>query len=69
MNWYSPKDPEYDANYFLKVIMGEKNYIPINFNIVYKLKYFKKGETLNKKYILSKMIGNPMYAIYTPMLM
>lgn len=52
--------------FFLKVITGEKKYLPINFNISYKLKYFKKGETLSKKYIISKMIGNPVYGLYTP---
>jgi hypothetical protein len=66
MNWLCPNEPGYDSNYFLKVIMGQKKYLPINFNIGYKLKYFKKGITLNKKYIISKMIGNPEYALYTP---
>ena len=66
MNWFCPNEPGYDANYFLKVIMGEKRYLPINFNVGYKLKYFKKGITLDKKYIISKMIGNSAYALYTP---
>jgi len=66
MNWFCPEEPGYDSNYFLKVIMGEKRYLPINFNIGYKLKYFKKGITLDKKYIISKMIGNYRYALYTP---
>ena len=66
MNWYCPDEPGYDSNYFLKVLMGEKRYLPINFNTGYKLKYFKKGITLNKKYIISKMIGNYKYALYTP---
>ena len=66
MNWHSPNEPGYDSNYFLKVIMGEKRYLPTNFNLGYKLKYFKKGITLNKKYIISKMLGNPAYALYTP---
>ncbi len=66
MNWYCPDEPGYDSNYFLKVLMGEKRYLPINFNIGYKLKYFKKGITLNKNYIISKMIGNYKYALYTP---
>lgn len=66
INWYCPQEPGYDSTYFLKVIMGEKKYLPINFNIGYKLRYFKKGITLNKKYIISKMMGNPTYALYTP---
>ena len=66
MNWLCPNEPGYDSNYFLQVIMGQKKYLPINFNIGYKLKYFKKGITLNKKYIISKMLGNPAYALYTP---
>ena len=48
-NWFFPDEPGYDSNYFLKVLMGEKRYLPINFNIGYKLKYFKKGITFNKK--------------------
>ena len=66
MNWFCPDEPGYDSNYFLKVLMGEKRYLPINFNTGYKLKYFKKGITLNKKYIISKMLGNYKYALYTP---
>ena len=66
MNWLCPNEPGYDSNFFLKVIMGEKRYLPINFNVGYKLKYFKKGITLDKKYIISKMIGNLAYALYTP---
>ena len=54
MNWFCPNKPGYDSNYFLKVIMGEKRYLPINFNVGYKLKYFKKGITLDKKYIINK---------------
>ena len=46
--------------------MGEKKFMPINFSITYKLKYFKKGISLNKKYIISKMLRNPAYALYTP---
>lgn len=66
MNSLCPNETGYDSNYFLKVIMGQKKYLPINFNIWYKLKYFKKGITLNKKYIISKMLSNPAYALYTP---
>jgi len=66
MNLFSPNEPGYDSNFFLKVIIGEKRYLPINFNVGYKLKYFKKGITLDKKYIISKMLGNPTYVLYTP---
>ena len=66
MIWFCPNEPGYDSNYFLKVIMGEKCYLPINFNVECKLKYFKKGIALDKKYIISKMLGNPAYALYTP---
>lgn len=66
MNWLCTNEPGYDSNYFLKVIMGQKKYFPINFNIGYKLKYFKKDITLNKKYKISKMLINPIYALYIP---
>ena len=66
MNWLWPEEPGYDTNFFLRVLMGEKKILPINFSITYKLRYFKKGISLNKKYIISKMLSNPIYALYTP---
>lgn len=32
----------------------------------YKMKFFRKGEKLDKKYIISKMSGNEIYSHYTP---
>ena len=66
MNWDSTNNTAYVSNYFLKVLMGEKKYLLSNFNIGYKPRYFKKGITLIKKYIISKILGNPTYASYTP---
>ena len=65
-NWYHPNEIGFDANFFLKVIMGEKKYLPNNFTVNYKLHFFRKGEKLDKKYIINKMKNNPAYAIYTP---
>ena len=66
MNWFYPKESSYDANFYLRVLMGEKKFLPINFYIIYKLKYFKKWISLKKKYIISKMLSNPAYALYIP---
>ena len=65
-NWYHPNEVGFDANFFLKVLMGEKKYLPNNFTVNYKLHYFRKGEKLDKSYIIEKMKGNPEYAAYTP---
>ena len=65
-NWYHPNEIGFDANFFLKVIMGEKKYLPNNFTVNYKMHYFRKGEKLDKNYIIEKMKGNPAYAEYTP---
>lgn len=65
-NWHHPKEIGFDANFFLKVLMGEKKYLPNNFTVNYKLHYFRRGEKLDKNYIIEKMRGNPAYAIYTP---
>ena len=54
-NWYHPKEIGFDSNFFLKVIMGEKKYLPNNFTVNYKMHYFRKGEKLDKDYIIQKM--------------
>jgi hypothetical protein len=65
-NWYHPKEVGFDANFFLMVLKGEKKYLPNNFTINYKLNYFRKGERLDKKYLIEKMKKNSIYALYTP---
>ena len=65
-NWYHPNEVGFDANFFLKVLMGEKKYLPNNFTVNYKLHFFRKGEKLDKNYIIEKMKGNQEYATYTP---
>jgi len=65
-NWYHPREVGFDASFFLKVIMGQKKYLPNNFTVNYKMHYFRKGEKLDKDYIISKMKDNPAYAEYTP---
>lgn len=65
-NWNHPEEPGFDSSFFLKVLMGEKKFLPNNFAINYDLKYFRHGEKLDKSYIISKMMGNLEYAQYTP---
>ena len=65
-NWYHPREVGFDTSFFLKVIMGQKKYLPNNFTINYTLHYFRKGEKLDKDYIISRMKDNPVYADYTP---
>jgi len=65
-NWYHPNEIGFDANFFLKVLMGEKKYLPNNFTVNYKMHFFRKGEKLDKSYLIQKMSNNPKYAEYTP---
>lgn len=65
-NWHHPCEPGFDTSYFLMVLAGKKKYLPCNFAIAYKMKYFRKGEKLDKNYIIDKMKGNPVYSQYTP---
>lgn len=65
-NWIHPREVEYDATYFLHVLSRKKKYLPANFSINYKMKYFGSGEKLDKKYIIQRMINYPSYADYTP---
>lgn len=65
-NWSHPDEPGFDSTFFLKILTDEKRYLPNNFTINYDLKYFCRGKKLDKQYIISKMIGNPAYAEFTP---
>ena len=65
-NWYHPKEVGFDANFFLMVLKGEKRYLPNNFSVNYRLNYFRRGEKLDKKYLINRMKSNNIYALYTP---
>ena len=65
-NWFHPKEVGFDANFFLLVIKGDKKYLPNNFSVNYKFNYFRKGERMDKKYLIDKMRGNALYSLYTP---
>jgi len=66
-NWYIPiNEPGYDTNFVLQVIKGEKKCLPLGFGTGFHLPSFRTGETLNKKYIIDKMMGNPAYGDYIP---
>ena len=65
-NWFHPREPGYDSTFFLLVLGGKKKYLPCNFAVNYKIRYFRSGEKLDKKYIISKMANNPAYEQYTP---
>ena len=45
---------------------GEKKYLPVGFQTVFNLNYFRKGETLNKTYIVSKITNNAKFKDYLP---
>ena len=65
-NWWHPSEKGFDATFFLKVISGEKKYLPNNFTIKNKMKCFKKGKKFDKKFIVGKMQGNEEYGKYIP---
>lgn len=40
--------------------------MPLGFGNGFHLKSFRKGETLNKSYLINKMIGNQKYGDFIP---
>lgn len=66
LDWYIPNLKGYDATFLLKVMRGEKRCLPIGFQSGFHLSYFRKGETLNKEYIINKISGNPNFKYYIP---
>jgi hypothetical protein len=48
------------------VLKGEKKCLPIGFQTGFNLNYFRKGETLNKAYIISKIGNNQKFKEYIP---
>ena len=45
---------------------GEKKCLPVGFQTGFNLNYFRKGETLNKAYIINKINNNPKFKDYLP---
>ena len=45
---------------------GEKKCLPVGFQTGFNLNYFRKGETLNKEYIISKISNNQKFKDYVP---
>ena len=56
----------YDATFLLLVMKGEKKCLPIGFQTGFHLNSFRKGETLNKQYIINKIANNPKFMDYIP---
>ena len=45
---------------------GEKKCLLVGFQTGFSLNYFRKGETLNKAYIINKINNNPKFKDYLP---
>lgn len=45
---------------------GEKKCLPVGFQTGFNLNYFRKGETLNKAYIINRINNNPKFKDYLP---
>ena len=43
---------------------GEKKCLPVGFQTGFNLNYFRKGETLNKAYIIRRINNNPKFKTY-----
>ena len=66
LDWFILNLKGYDATFILKVVKGEKNCLPVGFQIGLNLNYFRKGETLNKAYIINKIANNQKFKDYLP---
>ena len=65
-NWYIPDLKDYDATFLFLVMKGEKKCLPIGFRTGFPLNSFRKDETLNKQYIINKIMNNPKFKDYIP---
>ena len=45
---------------------GEKKCLFVGFQTGFNLNYFRKGETLNKAYIINRINNNPKFKDYLP---
>ena len=45
---------------------GEKKRLPVGFQTGFNLNYFRKGETLNKAYLINRINNNPKFKDYLP---
>ena len=63
-----PKEPYYDATFFLQWLAGNKkvNIIPLGKHGEYFLPYFKNGKILTKSFLISFIRGKPKYVDYLP---
>ena len=66
IDWYIPRLKGYDSTFLLQVMKGEKKCLPVGFQTGFNLNYFRKGETLNKEYIISKIANNQKFKDYVP---
>lgn len=66
LDWFIPNLKGYDATFLLQVMKGEKKCLPVGFQTGFNLNYFRKGETLNKAYIINKIANNPKFGEYLP---
>lgn len=56
----------FDSTFLLMVMKGQKKCLPIGFQTGFHLNYFRKGETLNKEYIINKIRLNQNFYQYIP---
>ena len=66
IDWYISNLKGYNASFLLKVMKGGKKCLPVGFQTGFNLGYFKKGETLNKQYIIDRISKNPNFIHYLP---
>ena len=56
----------FDSAFLLMVMKEQKKCLPIGFQTGFNLNFFRKGETLNKEYIIKKISLNPNFYNYIP---
>ena len=53
----------------IEVLKGKKKYLPISVSSGYDLSYFRSGDTLTKKFIISKIVNNDAYKAFCPIIL
>lgn len=65
-NWYWPKLPGFDAEFFWQVLQGKKRLMPLGMVLGFSFKYFTKANKFTKRHLLTIFQPDAILMQYLP---